>query len=338
VKYFSAFSGIGGFELGIEQAHEVSKLRPAHKKRREEVRQAARSAHQRNSIRHNNRSERFTCAGYSEIDKFALKVYQTHFPSHTNYGDITKIQTNALPDFDILIGGFPCQAFSNAGKRQGFADPRGSMFFELVRILRAKRPRYFIFENVKGLLSHDNGQTFKTVITTLAKLGYRLEWQVLNSSHFGVPQSRERVFIIGRLGTAGGQEIFPLCQDGSEALIVPTITTRTASNSNGAFVSEKPPQEIKQLVGGSQGSRIYDPAGLSPTLSSNGGGVGAKTGLYLTKKTRVRRLTPTECERLQGFPNGWTEGLSDTQRYKTLGNAVTVNVVQKIIERMFYQK
>lgn len=333
MKYFSAFSGIGGFELGIKHAYELSRLRLAHENKKTK---RTRSQKRLSGKRSDFRRHRFTCVGYSEIDRYALHVYGTHFPKHSHYGDITTIQTKALPDFDFLVAGFPCQAFSIAGKRQGFEDSRGTLFFELVRLLRAKRPRLFLFENVKGLLSHDHGQTFKLILSTLAKLGYSLEWQVCNSAHFGVPQSRERVFIIGYLGKTCRTPIFPLCPNSHETLIVPTLTTQTAKNSNGAFVSEIPSQEIKQISGGSQGKRVYDPQGLSVTLSSQGGGMGAKTGLYKTGKTRIRRLTPTECERLQGFPDGWTKGLSDTQRYKCLGNAVTVPVVSAIIQRLFY--
>jgi len=171
MKYLSTFSGIGGFELGIGPNHE--------------------------------------CVGYSEIDKYASAIYQKHFPEHKNYGDITKIVAEELPDFDLLVGGFPCQAFSIAGKRGGFEDTRGTMFFELARILRAKQPRLFVFENVKGLLSHDGGKSFATIIQTLDELGYDCQWQVLNSKNHGVPQNRERVFIIGHLRGTPRPEVFP---------------------------------------------------------------------------------------------------------------------------------
>ena len=172
MKYFSTFSGIGGFELGIGLDHE--------------------------------------CVGYSEIDKYANIIYKKHFPNHKNYGDITTIDAEQLPDFDLLVGGFPCQSFSIAGKRRGFEDTRGTLFFDLARILRATQPSLFVFENVKGLLSHDNGKTFSTIITTLNELGYDLQWQVLNSKNHGVPQNRERVFIIGHLRGTPRPEIFPL--------------------------------------------------------------------------------------------------------------------------------
>ena len=206
-----------------------------------------------------------------------------------------------------MVGGFPCQAFSIAGKRGGFRDTRGTLFFEIARIVREKQPRLLLLENVKGLLSHDQGRTFTTIIATLDELGYDLQWQVLNSKDFGVPQNRERVFIVGHLRGTSRPEVFPIFRGN--------------------------PKNIKQILGGGQGNRIYDPNGVSTTIASQAGGQGAKTGLYEVG-AKIRRLTPTECERLQGFPDGWTEGISDTQRYKCLGNAVTTNVVQVIVKNL----
>ena len=277
VRVFSMFSGIGGFELGIEQSDINTEL-----------------------------------VGYAEIDKYAILIFEKQFTGVTNYGDATAITASNLPDFDLLVGGFPCQAFSIAGKQQGFSDTRGTLFFDIARICAEKRPRYLVLENVKGLLSHDGGQTFQRILRVLADLGYRVEWQVLNSKNFGVPQNRERVFIVGYLGERSGQEIFPL-------------TTYSQSASVVAL------QQLNKAE--SQGNRIYDSSGLATTLASQAEGLGAKTGLYQID-TQVRRLTPTECERLQGFPDGWTAGLSDTQRYKTLGNAVTVPVVTAVINQL----
>ena len=158
IKYLSLFSGIGGFEYGMQQS-----------------------------------KQEFECIGFSEIDKYAKSVYKKHFPNHFDWGDVTLIRTKQLPDFDLLVGGFPCQAFSIAGKRRGFDDTRGTLFFEIARILKDKRPRYFLLENVKGLLSHDKGETFKRILEVLSDLGYNVEWEVLNSKNYGVPQQRESV-------------------------------------------------------------------------------------------------------------------------------------------------
>ena len=156
MRYLSLFSGIGGFELGLGPEHE--------------------------------------CVGYSEIEPNAIKIYQKHFPNHKNYGDITTINAEDLPDFDMLVGGFPCQAFSIAGNRRGFEDTRGTLFFDIARIAKTKKPTYLLLENVKGLLSHDNGRTFGTILSTMDELGYDAEWCVFDSFHFGAAP-RPRVFI-----------------------------------------------------------------------------------------------------------------------------------------------
>lgn len=143
------------------------------------------------------------CIGYSEIDNRAIEIYNKHFPNHKNYGDATKIKPEELPDFDLLVGGFPCQTFSIAGKRKGFDDARGTLFFDIARILSEKRPRYLVLENVKGLLTHNKGKTFQRILEVLAELGYRVEWSLFNSLNFGVPQLRQRVYIIGTLRENG---------------------------------------------------------------------------------------------------------------------------------------
>jgi DNA (cytosine-5)-methyltransferase 1 len=308
MRYLSLFTGIGGFELGIQQAHPD-----------------------------------WECVGYSEIDPHALSVYQQHFPNHHNYGDITAIDPDALPEFDLLCGGFPCQAFSIAGRRRGFNDTRGTLFFEIERILRRKKCRYLLLENVKGLLSHDGGRTFHTIISTLDELGYDLQWQVLNSKDFGVPQNRERVFIVGHLRGESRPEVFPLegvhTQD--IGLLENTATqlhssrrfgnsisnhhffTLRATEPNGVIVRRVPLKFLTRNQKKIEGDYSFT------VDSMNSGGVIISD----ERMVAVRKLTPLECERLQGFPDGWTEGISQTQRYKCLGNGVTVNVVRAIISR-----
>ena len=366
MKAFSMFSGIGGFELGAKMASEDIEL-----------------------------------IGYSEIDKYAIQVYEKHFSGATNYGNATTIDGEQLPDFDLLVGGFPCQAFSVAGKREGFNETRGTLFFDIARICSEKRPRHLVLENVKGLLSHDKGKTFQTILRVLSDLGYGVEWQVLNSKDFGVPQNRERVFIVGCLGGGSGRKIFPLTGESESSTrkyidyeVHPVLTPdREKKRQNGRrFKDDGEPsftltgQDIHGVMlkeitkGKSQGERIYDPSGLATTLASQAGGLGAKTGLYKvgnvnpSKKgqsgnvyseegifptlsaggnnpsrerdvgysrgsvlvdTKIRRLIPLECERLQGFPDNWTEGCSDTQRYKQTGNAVSVPVVKAIMEKLY---
>lgn len=326
VKYFSMFSGIGGFERGLEQASKTT-------------------------------NTNFECVGYSEIDKHAIQTYERHY-DHDAYGSATEIDAATIPNFDLLVGGFPCQAFSIAGKRGGFEDTRGTLFFDIARILQHHRPANFILENVKGLLSHDGGRTFRTIITTLTDLGYGVEWQVLNSKDFGVPQSRERVYIVGHF--AGQQrsagEVFPFTGPSNpnttvgkstETAVARTFTAGGNSGGNHSGMTiiktifpfeDGSPLKPKEITRGmDQAHRIYENE-CSVTLKALGGGVGALSGLYKTGASfleSIRRLTPIECERLQGFPDNWTEGVSDTQRAKQCGNAVTTNVVQAVAERLY---
>lgn len=298
--------------------------------------------------------QRFDCVYSNEWDKYANSVYKKHFGECDNR-DIRTVNTEEIPDFDLLCGGFPCQSFSIAGKRGGFNDTRGTMFFEIARILKDKRPRYLLLENVKGLLTHDSGKTFATIIGVLADIGYDVQWQVLNSKNFGVPQNRERVFIIGNLRDIPRPKIFPLTSSNPKTL-----------EYIGGILSEESKMWLDDGKVHSrnfpQGSRVYKDSGISATLASQAGGLGAKTGLYDVSRTirtggrgsidekhswdiindgvQIRRLTPIECERLQSFPDDWTKHgadgtlISDTQRYKMMGNAVTTNVVEAIGEKL----
>ena len=310
----------------------------------------------------------FRCVGHCEIDKYANASYQAIYEpgkEERYYPDATQIDPADLPDFDLLCGGFPCQAFSNAGRRRGFADARGTLFFEIARLAQAKRPAYLLLENVPGLLNHDGGRTFAAILHALDRLGYGLEWQVLNSKDFGVPQSRKRVYLIGYLNKRCRGKVFPFTETAGTSLI--------------------------QILPGAQGERVYSPEGVSCTLAAQTGGFGGKTGLYEvglpikenTKKgykmaypgdsinlafaqkntrrgrvgrkiahtltassdqgtleplKRIRRLTPRECLRLQGWADERIDIVlplqSDAQLYKQAGNGVTVNVVETIGKRL----
>ncbi len=353
MKYFSTFSGIGGFELGITQAYEKNM-------------DNRRSTSPPELAVHNDKSDTNpsdgdggwtnpTCVGYSEIDKYAAWVYNKHFPNHKNYGDITRIDPSTIPDFDLFVGGFPCQAFSIAGKRMGFSDTRGTLFFDIARILRVKKPKLVLLENVKGLLNHDTGKTFEVIISTLSELGYSVEWQVLNSKNFGVPQNRERVFIIGHLGGFGGGKVFPIGEGGEEAveqrrgLSFPTVFASQHKIARGMPMLKVPEATKKGYAVAKEGDSIN----LSvPNSKTRRGRVGKgiaqtiDTGMqqHTLQNSRIRRLTPTECCRLQGFPDTWCDvgiddkgqevAISDTQKYKVLGNAVTTNVIQAIVEKL----
>ena len=220
IRFFDLFSGIGGFREGL------------------------------------TRAGGFTCVGHCETDLYADRNYRVLFDTEGEWfcSDARQIETDRMPDFDLLCAGFPCQAFSIAGRREGFADARGTLFFEVSRLVAAKRPSYFLLENVPGLLSHDKGRTFHTILHTFSELGYHVEWKVLNSKDFGVPQSRKRVYIIGYLDPRCAGKILPFPETNEAALI--------------------------QRIPGEQGKRVYDPKGLSCTLTSGAGGMGGKTGLY----------------------------------------------------------
>lgn len=194
--------------------------------------------------------------GHCEVDAYADKNYRRLFDTEGEWfcNDARTIETGGMPDFDLLCAGFPCQAFSIAGKREGFADARGTLFFEIARLVTAKRPSYFLLENVPGLLSHDKGRTFHTILSTFSELGYHVEWKVLNSKDFGVPQARKRVYIIGYLDERCAGKILPFPEANGAALI--------------------------QVLDGKQGERVYHKEGLSCTLTSQAGGMGGKTGLY----------------------------------------------------------
>ena len=220
IRFFDMFSGVGGFREGFVRAGG------------------------------------FTCVGHCELDKYAEQNYRLLFDTEGEWycDDARKIQPEYMPEFNLLCGGFPCQAFSVAGKRAGFADPRGTLFFEIARVVRSKRPHYLLLENVPGLLSHNKGETFHTILCTLSDLGYHVEWQVLNSKDFGVPQSRKRVYIVGYLDERCTGKILPF-----------TGTNKAA---------------LMQVIPGRQGDRVYSPEGASCTLTAGAGGVGGKTGLY----------------------------------------------------------
>ncbi len=361
IRYFDMFAGAGGFRSGLAKAGDL-----------------------------------FLPVGWCEIDKYAQRAYRALYNTEGEYfcDDARKIDPALLPDIDLICGGFPCQSFSVAGKRGGFGDARGTLFFEIARIAAVKKPAVLLLENVPGLLNHDSGRTFAAILGTLSDLGYDVAWQVLNSKDFGVPQSRKRVYLVGYLGERCPGEVFSF-----------TETNGTSP---------------RQVVPGREGNRIYSPAGVSVTLASTAGGFAGRTGLYdvnpnpqysfidlnppptfteecrclttrqdvgigthkgersgvfvddapravmnpakektrqngrrykkpnepmytltvcdrhgIIRHGRVRKLTPRECFRLQGFTDEQydrlvAEGISESQLYKLAGNSVTTDVVAAI--------
>lgn len=319
MKCLSLFSGIGGFDLALQrQGYEI--------------------------------------VGASEIDRYARQIYSRHFPKVKIWWDATRIEPSELPDFDLLCAGFPCQAFSIAGKRLGFEESRGTLFFEIARIARQKRPRFLLLENVKGLLSHDRGKTFAVILSVLDELGYDAEWQVLNSKYF-VPQNRERIFIIGHLREKSTQKIFPFYESKGVSSTKVSIESESQEgircevscidsrygalrNTGETYLiawskshrTGKTESDKKRHNYGKIENRIK--IGEANCLNTGDGAGNQSTQSFVITDEQVRKLTPLECERLQGFPDGWTEGISDTQRYKCIGNAVTVPVVEFIIQKI----
>lgn len=349
MKYIDLFAGIGGFHLGMGQAgHE--------------------------------------CIGWVEWDKFARKSYQAIFEIEGvwNANDIRTVRSTEIPRADCWCFGFPCQDISVAGKQGGFTSGRrSSLFFTVTGLLREiekeDRPAYLLIENVKNLLSINNGWDFAKLQIELDEIGYDVEWDVLDSAEV-VPQHRERIFIVGHLRGRRTRKVFPIVKGNRKVNIRPdttnTLTTRYGeAQGAGSYLVESKPSQVKQIGnlmdakyfgGNPQPGRVYNPDGISPTLSTmqgggrepkiitnphgfNKGGTnkisptvtagGFHDNTFLNDGMRVRKLTPRECWRLQGFPD-WAfdraknAGLSDSQLYKQAGNSVTVPVVRLIAERM----
>lgn len=307
------FAGIGGIRLGFEQTERVQSI--------------------------------FSC----EIDDHACKTYE-HNHGDNPKGDITQLSGAEVPDVDIVAGGFPCQAFSQAGRKLGFKDTRGTLFFHLARIIRDKRPKALFLENVKGLVRHDRGRTLETILAVLEEeLGYQVHWDVINAARFGVPQKRERIYIVGFDFEADFS--FPSGQEPSTT--VGDILESEPVNPK-YFVSERYWRTLERhrerhaKKGNGFGYQIVSPDELANTLVV--GGMGRERNLVVdhrgpceesVKKTlnahNIRMMTPREWARLQGFPDSFEFPVADTHAYKQLGNAVAVPVIRAIAERMIEQ-
>lgn len=341
MKFLDLFAGIGGFHLGMERAgHE--------------------------------------CVGFCEIDSFARKSYKAinNTKGEFEFHDITAVTDDTIRGIgsvDVICGGFPCQAFSIAGKRRGFEDTRGTLFFEIARFASILRPRYLFLENVTGLLSHNGGDTFETIIGALDELGYDAEWQVFNSKNFGVPQNRERVYIVGHLRGECGRQVFPIFGKNEKVSIQiignadprRKIGSRTEVYDKTELMGTlcasdyKEPKliQVGNLIntesfgGNPQRGRVYATDGIAPCLNTmRGGGLEPKiiqrghqsntrTGTFgVSDGFHIRKLTPRECWRLQGFPDWAFDRAqavnSNSQLYKQAGNSVTVNVIEAIAKRL----
>ena len=367
MKYFSTFTGVFGFDMGLP--------------------------------------DDWQCVGVSEIDKNACKVIKYRKPDVKNYGDIEKIRIEELPNFDILVGGSPCQGLSMAGKRKGLDDSRSRLFFSYIEILKVKKPLYFIFENVKGLLSSNAGWDFAEVLNQFSEAGYDFWWQVLDATQFGIPQHRERVFVLGTLRENGFRKVFFEPKNNGkntelQGQSANTLTTRykERQRQNGSYIIESKLNEIENIhFDRSQQNRVYGTDGVAPTLTRKTGGqqvtkivasrgrmVDGKWVQQLEERTdatntltsvqkdnmvaipvrdvnyegehaqgrrfktdgepaftnrvasrnglydgmKIRYLTPLECERLMGWPDSWTKyGIDESGKNVELSDKARYNLI-----------
>lgn len=287
----------------------------------------------------------WNCKGFSEIDSYPKKYFKKRNPnSGVDLDDFTKLtdkQISAIGDVNLIIASLPCQSFSVSGNRKGFSDARGNLFFDYLRIVKMLRPDYLVMENVKGLQNHDGGKTLATIETEIEKLGYQIEWNILNSKDFGVPQNRERIYLIGRHSrTKPKGAFFPLRSHYKEDSrrvgeeVSYCLDANYAKGTNTTLKGRRQLIQVNQPV--HSNNRVYNPEGLSPTLNTMQGG---NRQPFINLPPRVRRLTPLECWRLQGFPDECYDlaneiGLSNSRQYKALGNAITVPVFEAIAERL----
>jgi DNA (cytosine-5)-methyltransferase 1 len=348
MKIGSLFSGIGGFDLGLERAG-------------------------------------MDCAWQVEIEKNCLKLLADKFPNAKRYEDVRTVGRSNLEPVDLICGGFPCQDLSIAGKREGLAGERSGLWFEFARIIEELNPRWVVIENVPGLLSSNKGRDFAIILSGLVERGYGVCWRVLDSQYFGVAQRRRRVFIVGSLGNGRAAEVLferegvrwdpPARRQAGEDVansVAPRVGGRYHEGEGLTFdwqsggdvrlnLSDKPMLQAHQvpavMAHGQANAEILEDK--SPTLNLNHeqpivwqmnhasevyreGNQETMATLQARMGTGgnnvplvgVRRLTPMECERLQGFPDGWTDAFSDSTRYRMLGNAVTVNVAEWIGKRL----
>lgn len=281
------------------------------------------------------------CVYANEWDKYAQKVYEDNFSIMPD-GDITKINEDTIPPHDILCAGFPCQAFSISGKRRGFEDSRGTLFFDVARIVKAKKPKVVFMENVKNFQGHNNGNTLSVVKSTMEELGYTFYHKVLNAVDYGIPQKRERIYMVCfRKDLINFDFSFPkplkltkhvedfLLKD--EKLVSNLYVERNDTIFNGKLDNEYSNKSIRLGIvnKGGQGERIYSTKGIAITLSAYGGGVFSKTGGYLING-KTRKLHPRECARIMGYPDEYKLGENQNQSYQQLGNSVVVDVLQYI--------
>ncbi len=320
-KFIDLFAGIGGFRIGFEEAG-------------------------------------FKCVFTSEINPHCQQVYEKNF-GEKPFGDITKINPTDIPNFDILLGGFPCQPFSISGKKMGFEDTRGTLFFDICQIIDSKQPKVVVLENVKHLIHHDKGRTFKVIIKSLMDLGYNVTHKILNAKDFGLPQNRERIFIIATkkhyfdfdklkkkkkvvlrdfLDTEGDFEFI----DKSEYTL---IHNPKIQDSGLLFVGYRNKNKWKNGIRENtehlsrvhrQPNRIYSIDGTHPTIPSQE--TAGRFFIYIPELNAVRKLTLNECYKIMGFQSNFIKHSNIGEQYKQIGNSVAIPVIRAIAESIKEQK
>lgn len=356
LRVASLFSGIGGFEEGFKKSN-----------------------------------MKFEIVFSSEIDKYATLTYSSNFQIKTMHGDIKQVDEKEIPDHDLLCGGFPCQSFSVAGKQKGFNDIRGTLFFDVIRIIKEKKPKYIFLENVKNLISHDNSNTIKTILKNISNCGYTFDFTIINSNEVGVPQSRERTYIVGVYNYK--TEAFEEDKRSSKITEIKKWSNKNNLNTMNFFnhfiVNKKSKhlvdvldknvdlkyyiknKKIKKYLKNNfseytnkterkiikeldlprevhndleRQRRVYSIFGISPTLLARSDS--PKIILNNNGEYEIRKITPLEALKIQGFDNKYVENvkktnMSDTQLYKQAGNAVSPPVITEIINKlmeMFYEE
>jgi DNA (cytosine-5)-methyltransferase 1 len=286
------------------------------------------------------------CTFSIDIDKHSCQTYKSNFGEYPQ-GDIKKINAENVPAHDILCAGFPCQSFSISGKQKGFNDTRGTLFFDIVRIVKYHKPKLLILENVKNLKMHDKRKTFKIIKNTLNDLGYNVYYDIINGSNYGIPQHRERIYLICIKKELNNHNFFFPQPSNAKISIMDILLNNEECQE---YIIQKKyelnetklkkcesiihkPLRVGTVNKGGQRDRIYSPNGHAITLSAEGGGTGAKTGLYIVNN-KVRKLHPRETARLMGFPDSFKYNESTSQAHRQFGNSVIVDVVQCLLKKV----
>lgn len=280
----------------------------------------------------------------NDIDTYACKTFDENFELKSTCKDVREIDAKDLPDFDCLIAGFPCQAFSIAGYRKGFEDTRGTLFFEIARILKERKPNVILLENVKNLVSHDSGKTFDVILSTLKEIGYHVRYKVLNACEYGnIPQNRERIYIVGFLNEEFANKFYFPDPIPLTTSLKDLIDFEEKVEEKYYYTEEKYPKIVKAMESFTSEDTLYqwrrqyirqNKSNMSPTLTANMGTGGHNVPLVRTK-FGIRKLTPKECFNIQGFPESFKlPRVSTAQLYKQAGNSVCVGVIQRIAENI----